>query len=69
MAPLLHRAAIIKQEMIERQWHHLVHVQIISTSLRIDNHAITLSLIFYRPRALPDVQPTGSSAKGKKNSI
>jgi len=42
------------------QWHQLDHMQTICTSLQTDNHASTLSLIFYRPDALPDTQPTVS---------
>jgi len=51
------------------QWHQLDHMQTICTSLQTDNHASTLSLIFYRPDALPDTQPTVSKywrhSKGK----
>jgi len=42
------------------QWHQLDHMQIISTSLRTDNHASTLSLNLYKPDALPDAQPIAS---------
>jgi len=38
--------------MIGWQWHHLDHVQIICTSLQIDNHASTSPLSFYRPYVL-----------------
>jgi len=37
MAPLLHRAAIIKQETISWQWHQLDHMQIVCTLLQTDN--------------------------------
>jgi len=40
------------------QWHQLDHMQTICTSLQTDNHGDTSSLIFYRPDALPDAQPT-----------
>jgi len=49
----------MKQEMVLQQ-HLLDHMQIISTLLQTDNHASTLSLNFYRPDALPDVQQTVS---------
>jgi len=39
---------LMKQEMIERQWHQLDHVQIICTSLQTDNHASTSPLIFLK---------------------
>ena len=42
------------------QWHQLDHMQTICTSLQTDNHNNTSSLKFYRPDALPDVQPTVS---------
>jgi len=38
----------------------LEHMQIICTSLKEDNRASTSSLLFYRPDALPDAQPTVS---------
>jgi len=40
------------------QWHQLDHMQTICTSVQTDNHTNTSSLIFYRPDALPDAQPT-----------
>ena len=43
----------------ERQWHQLGHMQI-CTSLQTDNHTNTSPLSFYRPDALPAVQPTAS---------
>ena len=42
------------------QWHQLDHMQIICTSLQTDNHASTSPLSFYRPDALPAIQPTAS---------
>jgi len=51
---------LMKQEMMEWQWHPLGHTQIISTSLDADSHARTTSLNFYRLDALPDAQPTVS---------
>jgi len=42
------------------QWHQLDHIQIICTSLQTHNHASTSPLSFYRPDALPAVQPTAS---------
>jgi len=41
-------------------WHHLDHMRVIFTSLQTDSHVSTSSLIFDRPDALPDVQPTAS---------
>ena len=38
-----------KQEMMGWQWHQLDHMQIICTSLHIDNHASTSSLNFLQP--------------------
>jgi len=40
------------------QWHQLYNMQIICTSLQTDSHASTSPLSFYRPDALPAVQPT-----------
>jgi len=37
---------LIKQEMMEWQWHQLDHMQIICTSLQTDNYASTSSLNF-----------------------
>jgi len=51
---------LMKQEIVGWQWHPLDHRQIICTLLQIDNHESTSSLIFYRPAALPDAQPTVS---------
>ena len=48
------------------QWHQLDHVQIICTLLQTDNHACTSALMFYRPDALPDAQPTVCRATKKK---
>jgi len=39
------------------QWHQLEHMQTICTSLQIDNHTNTSSLVIYRPDALLDAQP------------
>jgi len=41
------------------QWHQLGHMQV-STSLQTDNHASTPPFSFYRPDALPAIQPTAS---------
>jgi len=41
----------------EWQWHQLGHMQV-CTSLPIDNHAH--HSLFYRPDALPAIQPTVS---------
>jgi len=48
--------------MVGWQWHQLDHVEIIwHTSFQTDIHSSTSSLnFFYRPDALPDVQPTVS---------
>ena len=37
---------LMKQEMMEWQWHQLDHMQIICTSLQADNHASTSPLYF-----------------------
>jgi len=42
------------------QWHQLDHMQTVCTSLQTDNNTNTSSVNFYRPDALPDVQPTVS---------
>jgi len=42
---------LLEQEMMGWQWHQLDHMQIICTSLQIDNHASTLPLSFYMPDA------------------
>ena len=39
---------LLEQEMMGWQWHQLDHMQIICTSLQIDNHASTSPLRFYR---------------------
>jgi len=51
---------LLKQEMMEWQWHHLDHMQIICTSLQTDNHASTSPFSFYRLDALPATQPTAT---------
>ena len=51
---------LLKQEMMDWQWHQLDHMQIICTSLQTDNHASTSSLSFYRLDALPAIQATAS---------
>jgi len=44
----------------EWQWHQLDHMQV-CRSLQTDNHASTPPLsFFYRPDALPAIQPTAS---------
>ena len=43
----------------EWQWHRLGHMQV-CTSLQTDNHTSTPPLCFYKPDALPAVQPTVS---------
>jgi len=50
----------MKQEMTGWQWHQLDHMEIICTLQQTDNHAITSSLSFYSPDALPAAQPTVS---------
>jgi len=47
----------MKQEMMGWHWRQLGHMKIIFTSLQIDNHASTSSLIFYKSDALSDAQP------------
>ena len=49
---------LLDQEMMG--WHQLDHTQIICTSLQTDNHVSTSPLSFYRPDALPAIQPTAS---------
>ena len=39
---------LMKQKMMGWQWHQLDHMQIICTSLQIDNHASNSSLNFLR---------------------
>ena len=51
---------LMKQEMMEWQWHQLDHMQIVCTSLQTDNHASTSPLCFYRPDTLSATQPTTS---------
>ena len=51
---------LMKQVKLEWQWQQLDHMQIICTLLHTGNHASTSSVIFYRPGALPDAQPTVS---------
>jgi len=46
--------------MMGWQYHQLDHMEIICTSLQIDNHASTSSLSFYRSDAIPKAQPTAS---------
>ena len=41
----------------EWQWHQLGHMQV-CTLLQRDNHASTPPLSFYRPDAVPAIQPT-----------
>jgi len=51
---------LLEQEMMGWQGHHLDNMQIICTSLQTDNHASasTQPLSFYRPDALPAIQPS-----------
>ena len=44
---------------IEWQWNQLDHMQV-CTLVQTDNHASTHHSVFYRPEALPAVQPTVS---------
>ena len=50
---------LLKQEMMEWQWHHPDHMQIICTLLQTDNHASTSSLNFLTGR-MPFLRPTNS---------
>jgi len=43
---------LMKQEMMEWQYRQLDHMQIICTSLQIDNHASTSTLSFFTGRML-----------------
>jgi len=52
---------LLKQDMMEWQWHQLDHMQIICTTFQTDNHASIPSLnFFYGLDALPDAQATVS---------
>jgi len=51
---------LLEQEKMGQQWHQLDHMQIICISLQTDNQVSTSPLSFYRPEALPAVQPTAS---------
>jgi len=51
---------LMKQDMTGWQLHLLDHMQLICILLQTDNHASTSSLIFYKPDALSDAQPTVS---------
>jgi len=52
---------LMKQEMMEWQWHQLDHLQIICTSCQTDNHASNSSLnFFYRLDVLPNTKSTVS---------
>jgi len=44
------------------QWRQLDHMQTTCTSLQADNHTSTSPLNFYWSDALPDAQPTVSTA-------
>jgi len=48
---------LMKQEMMEWQWHQLERMQVIFTLLQTNNLACTSSVIFKRPNALPESQP------------
>jgi len=50
----------MKEEMMGWQWHQLDRMQIIFTLLPTGNRASTSPLSFYRPDALPAIQPTVS---------
>ena len=57
---------LLKQEMMERQWHQLNHMQIICTSLQTVNHASTSSLHIFRgrmPFLLPNQQRQSTEGK------
>ena len=43
---------LLKQEMAGWLWHRLNHMQVICTSLQIDNHASTSSLMLFTCRLL-----------------
>jgi len=45
-----------REKMGKGRWHQLDHMQIICTSLQINNH----HSVFYRPDAVPAAQPTAS---------
>ena len=46
-------------EARDSEWYQLGHMQV-CTLLQKDNHTDTSSLNFYRPNALPGIQPTVS---------
>jgi len=58
----------MKLETMGWQWHQLDHMQIICTSLHIDNHASTSSLDLFRGRMLLSAFDTVGWAKGQASS-
>jgi len=54
---------LLKQEMMGWQLHQLDHMQIICTTLQIDNNASTTSVTFYRPDAPSATQLTESTSR------
>jgi len=59
---------LLEQKMMGWQWYQLDHMQIICTSLQIDNHAITSPVSFYRPDALP-ARPLPNQQRQSTESI
>jgi len=55
--------------MMGWQWHQLDYIQIIGTSIQRDNYASTSPIIFYRPDALDDAQPTMSKYRTEGKSL
>jgi len=54
--------------MMGWQWHQLDHMQIICTSLQMDNHASTSPVSFFTgwtPFLLPNQQRQSQSTEGK----
>jgi len=51
------------------QWYQVDHMQTICTSIQTDNNTNTSSLIFYRPDALADAQPTASKHVVRKRPV
>jgi len=57
---------LLEQQMMGWQWHQLDHMQIIASCSRQVTMPAPHHLIFYRPDALPDAQPTVCRVTKKK---
>jgi len=58
---------LLEQEMTGWQWRQPDHLQIISTSLQIDNHASTSPLSVYRSDVLPVAQHQSTEGLSSNN--